>query len=130
MTFHLAIMTEQQLDTFPEAADQYGINSFKLYIAYKGKAGQLQGLQGADDGFLYDAMRRIGRYPNGIACVHAENSEIAERLGDELQRAGRNDLAAWTEARPGWAEGEAIHRAGIIAYHADFPLDVGHIRPQ
>jgi dihydroorotase (multifunctional complex type) len=127
MAFHLAIMTEQQLDTFPEAADQYGINSFKLYIAYKGKAGQLQGLQGADDGFLYDAMRRIGRYPNGIACVHAENSEIAERLGDELQRAGRNDLAAWTEARPGWAEAEAIHRAGVIAYHAECPLYVVHI---
>ncbi len=127
MAFHLAIMTEEQLDTFPQYADQYGINSFKLYLAYKGKAGSLQGLQGADDGFLYDAMRRIGRYPNGVALVHCENSEIAERLGDHLRAAGRNDLRAWTEARPGWAEGEAIQRAGYIAYHAECPLYVVHV---
>jgi dihydroorotase (multifunctional complex type) len=127
MAFHLAIMTEDQLMTFPEAAREFGISSFKLYIAYKGKAGKLQGLQGADDGFLYDAMGRIGRYPDGIACVHCENSEVAERLGDALQRAGRNDLSAWTESRPGWAEGEAIHRAGYIAHHAGCPLYVVHV---
>lgn len=127
MAFHLAIMTEEQLETFPEAAREFGISSFKLYIAYKGKAGTLQGLQGADDGFLFDAMRRIGRFPNGVACVHAENSEVAERLGEQLQRAGRNDLSAWTEARPGWSEGEAIHRAGYIAHHADCPLYIVHI---
>lgn len=127
LSFHLAIMTEEQLDSFPQYADQYGINSFKLYLAYKGKAGKLQGLQGADDGFLYDAMRRIGRYPNGVACVHAENSEIAERLAEQLQAAGRNDLADWTEARPGWTESEAITRAGTIAHHADCPLYIVHI---
>ncbi len=127
MAFHLAIMTEDQLTTFAQAAQDFAITSFKLYIAYKGKAGQLQGLQGADDGFLYDAMRRIGRLPNGIACVHCENSEVAERLGTQLEQAGRTDLAAWTEARPGWAEGEAIHRAGYIAHHAECPLYVVHI---
>ncbi|MCC7446994.1 MAG: dihydroorotase family protein [Anaerolineae bacterium] len=127
MAFHLAIMTEEQLATFPQYADQYGINSFKLYLAYKGKAGKLQGLQGADDGFLYDAMQQIGRYPNGVALVHCENSEIAERLGDQLRASGRADLRAWTEARPGWAEGEAIQRTGYIAYHAECPLYVVHI---
>jgi dihydropyrimidinase len=127
MAFHLAIMTEDQLTTFAQAARDYAISSFKLYIAYKGKAGQLQGLQGADDGFLYEAMRRIGRVPNGIACVHCENSEVAERLGAQLEQTGRTDLAAWTEARPGWAEGEAIHRAGYIAHHAECPLYVVHI---
>jgi dihydropyrimidinase len=127
MVFHLAIMTEGQLETFHQAAQEFGISSFKLYIAYKGKAGTLQGLQGADDGFLFDAMRRIGRFPNGVACVHAENSEVAERLGEQLQRAGRHDLPAWTEARPGWSEGEAIHRAGYIAHHAECPLYVVHV---
>lgn len=130
IAFHLAIMTEAQLETFPAYAGEYGINSFKLYLAYKGEAGRLQGLQGADDGFLYDAMRRIGRLPNGIACVHAENSEIAERLARQLQHSGRNDLAGWTEARPGWSEGEAIRRAGIIAHHAECPLYVVHVSSQ
>ncbi len=126
VAFHLAIQTEQQLDSFAQAADEYGITSFKLYLAYKGEAGKLQGLQGADDGFLYDAMRRIGR-ANGVALVHCENSEIADRIAGQLKCEGRNDLAAWTEARPGWAEAEAIHRAGVIADHAECPLYVVHV---
>jgi dihydroorotase-like cyclic amidohydrolase len=84
-------------------------------------------LQGADDGFLYDAMRRIGRFPNGIALAHCENSEIADRLARQLQRDRRDDLTAWTEARPGWTEGEAIQRAGIIARNAECPLYVVHV---
>jgi dihydropyrimidinase len=126
MAFHLAIQTEQQLETFEQAGSEYGIPSFKLYLAYKGEAGKLQGLQGADDGFLYDAMRRIGR-AGGVALVHCENSEIADRIANQLKADGRGDLAAWTAARPGWAEAEAIHRAGVIAQNADCPLYVVHV---
>ena len=127
MTMHLTLMTEEHLATFPEYCDLFGINSFKLYLAYKGKAGELQGILGSDDGFLFDAMCRIGRYPGGIVCVHAENSEIIERLVSQLKAEGRNDLAAWTEARPGWTEGEAISRAGYIAHNANCPLYIVHM---
>jgi dihydropyrimidinase len=127
MTLHLTLMTDEHIKTFPQYCDQYGINSFKLYLAYKGKAGELQGILGADDGFFYDAMENIGHYPNSVACIHAENSEIAERLGSKLKLEGRDDLPAWTEARPGWTEGEAVFRSGYIAHYAKCPIYIVHL---
>ena len=124
--FHLAVQTEEQLVTLPDAAAQYGIRSFKLYLAYKGEAGKLQGLQGADDGYLYAAFKTI-REIGGIACLHCENTEITERLAQRFRAAGCTDLRAWTESRPGWTEGEAIFRAGYIAHHAACPLYIVHI---
>jgi dihydropyrimidinase len=127
MAFHLALMTEAHLQDFPEHSQRQGINSFKLYMAYKGKAGELQGILGADDGYLFEAMRRIGRYPGGVACVHAENSEIIERLASDLRNSGREGLEAWADARPGWVEKEAVTRAGYLARQADCPLYIVHI---
>ena len=124
--FHLAVQTDEQLKSLPSAAERYGIQSFKLYLAYKGEAGKLQGLQGADDGFLYETFTVI-RDLGGIACIHAENTEITERMAQQYRSKGRNDLSAWTESRPGWTEGEAIFRAGYIAHHAKCPLYVVHI---
>ena len=124
--FHLAVQTEDHLDSLPKIADKYGIQSFKLYLAYKGAAGKLQGLQGADDGFLYSAFTTI-RELGGIACIHCENTEITERMAGVFRSSGRTDLRAWTESRPGWTEAEAIFRAGYIAMQAKCPLYIVHV---
>ncbi len=126
MGFHLAVQTEEQLASLPEVAEQYGIQSFKLYLAYKGEAGKLQGLQGADDGYLYSAFEVI-RELGGIACLHCENTEITERMAMVFRSSGQKDLRAWTESRPGWTEGEAIFRAGYIAMQAKCPLYIVHV---
>lgn len=127
MTVHLTLSSEDDLSDFPEICDRYGITSFKLYMAYKGKAGLLQGISGSDDGYLYKAMKRIGEYPGGVACIHAENSEIIEQIVSELKNKQRDDIAAWAEARPSWTEGEAIFRAGTIALNTKCPLYVVHV---
>lgn len=123
---HLTIQTEDQLDTFADTAEAFGISSFKLYIAYKGRAGKLQGIEGSDDGFIFEAMRRIGRL-GGVACVHAENSEVSQRFGDGLRAAGADGLKAWEASRPGWTEAEAITRAGFLAEAAGVSLYIVHL---
>jgi dihydropyrimidinase len=124
--FHLTLMTETHLEEFPLIAKAYGVTSFKLYLGYRGAAGALQGIIGSDDGYIFAAMRRIAAL-GGIACVHAENSEVGHRLGENFRREGRNDLQAWSESRPPWSEGEAIIRAGYLAYNAGCPLYVVHV---
>lgn len=123
---HLTIQTEEQLDSFEEISDELGISSFKLYMAYRGRAGALQSINGSDDGMLFAAMQRIAAF-GGVACVHAENSEVGLRLGDGLRAAGRNDLRAWEESRPSWTEAEAISRAGFMAEAAGVRLYVVHV---
>lgn len=126
MGFHLAAQTEEQLKSLPDAAEKYGIRSFKLYLAYKGQSGKLQGLQGADDGYLYAAFKTIHEI-GGIACLHCENTEITERMAQDYKAQGRTDLRVWSESRPGWTEAEAIFRAGYIAHQVGCPLYIVHV---
>lgn len=127
VAIHLAAMTEEQVAAIPAAAERYGITSFKLFMAYRGRAGALQGIVGLDDGLIFEALRQIATVKGGIACVHAENSEVTLRLGDEARAAGRDDLAAWADSRPGWTEAEAISRVGRMAAAAGCPIYIVHV---
>ena len=119
-------MTDAHLDEVEAVAAEHGIASFKLYQGYRGSAGSLQGIIGADDGYLFTAFRKIAAI-GGVACVHAENSDISHRLASELQAKNANSLSDWADSRPGWAEYEAISRAGLLADRAKCPLYVVHI---
>jgi dihydropyrimidinase len=54
-------------------------------------------------------VREIGR--PAMAMVHAENMSIIHNLKARYIEAGRDDLEAWTDARPDLAEEEATRRA-------------------
>jgi len=124
--FHAILMLEQHVAEIPEYAAQYGVRSFKMYMAAKG-AQLYPGTLAVDDGLVYRALgaiRDLG--PPAIAQVHAENWEIAWALTAELQRAGRRDPAAWTDARPALCEEETMRRAIFLAGQQRCPLYVVH----
>jgi dihydroorotase-like cyclic amidohydrolase len=114
-SFHFAVMSEEHLAELDDYVRE-GITSFKFFMAYRGEEGEQIGITAADDGMLFEGFQRIGKigYP-GLPLIHAENVEIAYRLKSKLISQGREDLAAWSEARPNFCEEENVVRAASIA---------------
>jgi dihydropyrimidinase/dihydroorotase len=132
--FHAIMQTEEHLGE-QEALARRGVVGFKhFYTAYKpgrdATADQIS-IGYTDDGALYEsfaslaALRRDGA--NVVGMIHAEDADICARLEAKLRAAGRNDLAAWAEARPGIACLIRSAAAAEIARETGCPLYIVHI---
>ncbi len=126
--FHASVISEKLLKEIKPNARRYGLASFKFFMAYKGPEGEEIGAEPADDGFLWSGFNEIASlgYP-ARALVHAENIDIIYRIKPQLEITGRQDLAAWDDARPGFCETIDIERAISIARVTKAPLYIVHV---
>lgn len=107
--FHLAIANEPHtLEDIAEIAE-LGINSFKMFMAYRARGMQI------DDGLMLASMQAIDAV-GGRIMVHAEAGDLADQL--EQAYVGQNSIRALAESRPPWIEAEATRRALVIAEKA------------
>lgn len=125
-SFHLAIMGEEQIRRVPDFARDLELTSFKLFMAYKGEEGDKIGIQGVDDGLLLEAFREIASV-GGVALVHCESQELADRAKRQVLAEGRDGLQAFHDSRPWFVEAEAIRRATLLADVAGCALYVVHV---
>ena len=126
MWLHAAIMSDEHLGEMVDYVEEFDISSFKFFMAYKGSEA-MDFLRGVDDGLLYEALNTLAKYPHVLPMVHAENIELVLRGIDKVRATGRQDLAAWAEARPAIAEEEAQLRAWFLARNAGSKLLVVHM---
>jgi len=96
----------------------YGINSFKHFMAYKGAIM-------CDDEVLVNSFSRA-RELGAIATVHAENGELVYRLQQEIYDKGIRGPEGHPLSRPPEVEGEAANRAIRIAEVLGVPLYLVH----
>lgn len=102
--YHFMIDGRQNISDVSKILQQGG-SSFKFfYNAYKGKKGHILGYPSTNETQLYKFFKVIAKQKNILALVHAEDEEIIKILSSQLKKAGRNDLAAWTESRPNSCE--------------------------
>ena len=102
--------------TLPEQ----GITSYKLFMAYKGRAdGRL-----AETLFQDDA---VAARTGALVMVHAENGDVIDVLVKEALAAGNTEPLYHALTRPPEAEGEATNRAIQLAHLAGAPLYVVHV---
>lgn len=126
-SYHLQIMSEEQMANIPRYLKEFGISSFKFNMGYKGKEAKEKDIFELSDGLMYEAWAEIGRMKGLVACIHAENSEIIAYNTAKLRRQGRNDLIAWAESRPVHAEAESIGRALYFSRLTGCPLYIAHM---
>jgi D-hydantoinase len=110
--FGAVIGTSKQIEELPRMAREAGICSYKFYMAYTRDEAAVFGILAVDDAQFLEGLRtvrEIGR--PAMAMVHAENMSIIHNLKAKYIEAGRDDLKAWTDARPDIAEEEATRRA-------------------
>ena len=121
-----AIMSTEAHFGEQAAVWEAGVTSFKHFFnAYKPRPGEnLAWLGGPSDaGMLYRSLRFCAapEHP-GVVIVHAEDIDLVAVLEAELRAAGRNDLAAWSEARPNAAEAIRVAMAIDLARKARAPM--------
>jgi dihydropyrimidinase len=96
-----------------------GVPSFKVFMAYKG-------LVQTDDETLFRTLLLAGEH-GGLTMVHAENGDAIVVLQERYAAAGHRDPLYWALSRPPELEGEATHRAIVLAGLAQAPLYVVHM---
>lgn len=122
--YHLGIMTPDQKEEIPRLIEEFGITSFKQYMA--GIPGLIPDV---NDGFLYKTFETAAQIGDGvIICVHAENPSINATFRAELQNAmADGTLSDWSDTQPNFSEEEAVRRASYFAGLAGNRLYFVHI---
>ena len=127
MAFHAIIIREHQVDEIPRMAHEFGVRAFKTFMAYKGREISPSGIQGLADDTIFSVFQKVAAIPGGIAIVHCENMELIELHQKPFVAAGRQDTAAWSDARPEFGELEAIRRMALFAEAAGVQLLIPHM---
>ncbi len=119
-SFHVAITwwDETVKKAMQTLTEDYGVNSFKHFMAYKGAIM-------ADDEILVNSFNQA-RELGAICTVHAENGELVFHLQQEMLKKGITGPEGHPLSRPPAVEGEAADRAIRIAQVLDVPLYVVH----
>jgi len=128
-SLHLLLITRDQLQNVTKYFKEYGITSFKFYMAYKGEDAKSIGLIGneTDDGFLMEAFSILSKFAKAVACIHAENIEVILSLIKKYKGEGRDGLPVWSECRPNQTEAESVHRVITFAQSVDCPIYIVHL---
>jgi dihydropyrimidinase len=124
---HLCPSTPAHLEEMPRYVQEFGITSYKYFTSFRGAEGHYLGIQGTDDGYLFQYLRLVSQHEGAVACLHTENIEVVWQLRKELQAAGRDDLLAWDQSRPDWVEADCVHRGMLFARQTRTPLYIVHL---
>lgn len=119
--FHVIIneYDKRVLDELPILAEQEGVTSIKLFMAYKDELM-------VDDREMYKIMKKAGE--NGIITnVHAENGDIIDEIIEEAVQKGNTSPIYHAKTRPAITEAEATGRALAIAEVAEAPIYIVHV---
>lgn len=118
--FHAMIydLTKSVQQEIPGVIEE-GIPSFKVFMAYKG-------LVQADDETLFRTMMTAREY-GGLTMVHAENGDAIVVLQEMFAAEDKMAPKYWAYSRPPELEGEATHRAIVLAGLAKAPLYIVHM---
>lgn len=97
-------------------SEERGINSYKMFMAYKG-------LYQLDDSDLYEAFE-VCKDLRAVAQVHAENGSIIAKNTAKLLAAGVTGPEGHELSRSEEVEAEAVNRACIIAHQVQMLIQI------
>ena len=130
----LFITKQDHKNTIPQAVEEMGVSSFKLFTTERNVDVDIRGLRDSGipepytDGFMYESMKALAKYDgNVVANFHPENIELVETVAPQVKAAGEMGLAAWDHVRPEIAEAETISRLAYFSEKTGCPLYCVHI---
>ncbi len=124
------IYTRENIRQISELYD-YGINSVKLLIPYKGSEAVWKGrVGGIDDGIIYLTFKEVSRLAkegrNVFVRVHCENVEIFLQMKNECIDKATEPLS-WNEVRTRACEQESMQKCLYLAGITGCPIYVVHM---
>ena len=125
--FHFSTAKEVHLDEFERCVCEYGVTSFKYFMNFRGEAGRYLGLDGTDDGYMFDLLKVAARFPQAIVVMHTENIELVNRFTLRAMAEGRDGLHVLAEVKPDFTEAENVVRAMMFAEHLGARIYIPHL---
>jgi dihydroorotase-like cyclic amidohydrolase len=123
---HLQLFTVQQRQEIPRYAREFGVTSFKVYMAGIPKV-----VPSVDDGFILETMRAVASLGDrAILAIHCENQAMLLVAHEKVVQAKgeqHGTLADWSDTRPNYAEEEAVMRAAFLAGLTGVRLYIVHL---
>lgn len=120
-SFHVAVTwwSEQVAKEMEILTQEKGINSFKMFMAYKGV------FQLTDEELFlsFSQCKKLG----ALAQVHAENGDLVHEGQKKMLEMGVTGPEGHTMSRPEDVEGEATNRAIVIANRVNTPIYIVHV---
>jgi len=116
--FHLQLLTQPHLDELAESTKRFGVTSYKINLAWKGREKAVFGSdRPVDNGWVWsvmEAMRRID--PDKMVLnVHCENQELKNeavlRIRDEMTP----DLTFYERLAPDFSETDSVLSIMLLA---------------
>ncbi len=124
---HFGAYVDQHIQEMGHYIRDFGVSSFKFFMHFKGEEAAKRGLTNIDEGFMYEFMTALARFPGAVANVHAENIEVIWAFEKRAQAQGLQGLAAWNAARPGFAEADNVHTAYTLSQLTGCPVYIVHM---
>eukprot|EP00111_Clytia_hemisphaerica_P008823 TCONS_00025788-protein len=120
-SFHVAVTwwSEQVSAEMKDLTSNHGINSFKVFMAYKD-------VMMLRDDEMFECFKACRQY-GAMAQVHAENGDLIKAQAEKMIELGITGPEGHEMCRPEQVEGEATQRAIVIADQANCPLYVVHV---
>lgn len=125
--FHFSTASETHLAELEGYARDYGVTSFKYFMNFRGEEGRYLGLDGTDDGYLYDLLGEAARLGDLVVVLHTENIELVNRIRRRFQREGRETLRDWSLSKPAFTEAENVVRGLYFAEQQGATIFIPHI---
>ena len=125
--FHFSTANESHIRELESYVRDYGVTSFKYFMNFKGEEGRYLGLDGTDDGYLYDLLQEAARVGNVTIVCHTENIELVNRVRRRVQAEGGTTLKDWSRSKPAVTEAESCVRAMYFAEHLGARVYFPHI---
>lgn len=120
-SFHVAVTwwSEKVHDDMRKLTSDYGVNSFKCFMAYK----DVFMLRDDELFYVFKACRQFG----ALAQVHAENGDLIAEQSKKMIELGITGPEGHEMCRPEQVEAEATQRAIVIADQASCPIYIVHV---
>jgi dihydropyrimidinase len=137
--YHASILMEEHLEERElDYCIKNGITSFKLYMNLKGELGGIyMDIDPYSDRLLYakvdttdemvdSALREVAKR-KALLLVHAEDADLCYESTLKVKGEGRDDLRAWSDARPSVSEYNAIMTVSDLASRYDASVYIVHV---
>lgn len=121
MKFHVSPIewTESTAKEMETLVENFDVNSFKIYLAYKSSIG-------INDETIVKVMKTAKKL-NALVTAHCENEEIINIMREKYLAEGKTSPKYHPLSRPAEAEVQAIRKMLLFARFIDTPVYIVHV---
>lgn len=108
-----------------EDLDECGVVAYKCFMSTC-RSDIEDDFENVGDYDLYMGMKKLSELDQ-MLCIHAENSNITDRMAEEAKKAGKKGARDYVNTRPIFTEVEAVQRAILFAKETNCRVHFMHI---